>query len=89
MTYLPAVYTFSAENSFAPKRLPVAPLELGNPFGSQTLEKRLNPAVKEVIYPCGAAHLDNQFVISYGINDEHCAIAIIPAHEVEAILTGL
>ena len=32
----------------------------------------------EIVYPTGAAFSRGHLVISYGINDEHCAIACIP-----------
>lgn len=80
--YSPAAYRFAPEFPFAPTARPLTPLELGNPFGSTRINERLNPAVGEVIYPCGAAHDGNSWVISYGINDETCAIARIDHAEV-------
>jgi hypothetical protein len=78
--YVPAVYRFSAVSPFAPNAAPRSPLELPNPFGGKRICPKLNPAVGEVIYPCGAAFEGGEWVVSYGINDERCAIATI-SHE--------
>lgn len=80
--YSPAAYSFAVDHPFTPLTRPLVPLELGNPFGSTRINERLNPAVGEVIYPCGAVHDGQSWVISYGINDESCAIARIGHHEV-------
>ncbi|HUR58267.1 MAG TPA: hypothetical protein VM029_11195 [Opitutaceae bacterium] len=75
--YAASVYRFAAESPFAPTHEPVNPLQLGPPLGEQRLYPRLNPAVAEVIYPCGAAHHDGRWWISYGLNDEQCAIVTL------------
>jgi predicted GH43/DUF377 family glycosyl hydrolase len=46
----------------------------------------LAPNVGEVIYACGAAWRDGKWVVSYGINNERCAIAQLDADEVDALL---
>jgi hypothetical protein len=76
--YVPAVYRFSAVHPFAPTDVPVRPLALPNPFGGKRRHAKLNPAVGEVLYPCGAAFADGRWLVSYGINDECCAIAVLP-----------
>ncbi|NDD29116.1 MAG: hypothetical protein EB084_12700 [Proteobacteria bacterium] len=68
----------TAPPPIAPLRVPISPLPLGNPFGARTRHARLNKAVGEIVYPTGAAFSRGHLVISYGINDEHCAIACIP-----------
>ena len=75
--YVPAVYRFSACYPFQPTHAPLCPLELANPFGATTLYARLNPAVGEVVYPCGAVYDEGRWIVSYGINDEHAAIAVL------------
>jgi predicted GH43/DUF377 family glycosyl hydrolase len=75
--YAAAAYAFSAEAPFAPLHRPRQPLTLGNPFGARRTHERLNPAVGEVIYPCGAAHDGIRWLISHGINDENCAISTV------------
>lgn len=87
--YSPAAYSFAANHPFTPLTRPVLPLELGNPFGSTRINERLNPAVGEVIYPCGAVHDEKSWVISYGINDEICAIARIDHAEVLASVEAM
>jgi hypothetical protein len=84
--YVPAVYRFSASYPFAPTNAPTQPLTLENPFGPQRVYEKLNPAVGEVIYPCGAAYDQGRWIISYGINDEHCAITLLPSADVMASL---
>jgi hypothetical protein len=49
------------------------PLPLPNPFGDRFVHERLNASVAGVVYPGGSAHEQGEWVVSYGINDEHCA----------------
>ena len=85
--YVSGAYCFRANFPHEPLTMPIKKLALDSPYGSSTLEKRLNPAVSRVIYPCGAALDKDSFVISYGINDELCAISIIPWTEVTSSMT--
>jgi hypothetical protein len=85
--YVPAVYRFSAEPPFAPTDRPVRPLPLPNPFGTHPLMERLNPVVEECLYPCGAVLEGDHWLISYGINDEVGAIAVLSCADVDATLT--
>jgi predicted GH43/DUF377 family glycosyl hydrolase len=87
--YVPAVYRFSASHPFTPTGAPIGPLTLENPFGPQRVYEKLNPAVGEVIYPCGAAYDRGRWAISYGINDEHCAITFLPLSVVMASLRAI
>jgi predicted GH43/DUF377 family glycosyl hydrolase len=84
--YSPAVYAFSAEPPFTPTGRPTRVLELGNPFGPNRKYERLNSAVGEVIYPCGAAVDGARWLISHGINDEYSAISSLEHTEVLATL---
>ncbi len=84
--YAPAAYTFADTAPFAPLARPARPLQLGPAEGFVRRHPRLNPAVGEVIYPCGAAWDDARWIISYGINDEACALAIVPRGAVDATL---
>jgi hypothetical protein len=85
-SYVAAVYRFSAVFPFAPNSAPRKPIELPNPFGGNRIFPKLNPAVGRVIYPCGAAFDGGQWIVSYGINDERCAIAAISHDEILASL---
>jgi predicted GH43/DUF377 family glycosyl hydrolase len=87
--YLPAVYAFGAETPYTPTARPIRPLILGNPFGGQRTHERLNPAVGEVVYPCGAAHDGARWLVSHGINDEYCAISLVDHAELEAAVERL
>jgi predicted GH43/DUF377 family glycosyl hydrolase len=82
--YSPAVYSFDARRPYAPKAAPHKPLALGNPFGEQRTYERLNPAVGEVVYPCGAARDGARWLISHGINDEYSAISVVTHSDVLA-----
>ena len=84
--YLPAAYTFAPLPPFAPLDRPTRPLALGNPFGGRRTFERLNPAVGEVIYPCGAAWDEARWIISHGINDEYCALSLVSPAAVQATL---
>lgn len=82
--YAAAAYSFAAKPPFAPVRQPKRLLDFANPFGARRTFERLNPAVGEVVYPCGAARDGARWLISHGINDEHCGMVFLGADEVEA-----
>ncbi|MBL9189297.1 MAG: hypothetical protein JNK23_17575 [Opitutaceae bacterium] len=84
--YSAAVFGCDATAPFSPALEPAEPLKLGNPFGAERVHGRLNPAVGEVIYPCGAARDGTRWVVSHGINDEHCAISFVEHATVLATL---
>jgi hypothetical protein len=75
--YAAAAYSFAEVTPFAPIASPVRPLELGGTGGGARRFDRLNTAVGEVIYPCGAARDGARWVISHGINDEYCALSFV------------
>lgn len=75
--YSAAAYRFSATAPFAPTHRPCTTLSLHNPFGGERVHPALNPAVGDVVYPCGAARDGDRWLVSHGINDEHCALSII------------
>jgi polysaccharide pyruvyl transferase WcaK-like protein len=79
----PAVYRFAADYPFAPKDVSHKPLELANPFGFNDSPERLNPAVKQVLYPCGAVFNDGKWIVSYGVNDEYSIITEISGSEID------
>lgn len=82
--YVPGVYRFASEAPFVPTHRPARPVALQNPFGVAALYPRLNPAVGEVLYPGGAIFDRGNWVISYGINDERCAVAVISHADIQA-----
>ncbi len=87
--YAAAVYRFASAAPFSPTDGPRDELALGNPGGSRRHFPKLNPAVGEVVYPCGAACHDGRWWISYGINDEQCALAVLTLAEVAAAVHPL
>lgn len=76
-------YRFSSTFPFTHTHVPKRSLPLPNPLGRRRALPQLNPAVSEVIYPCGAAFHQGKWVISYGINDEACAIATLTQEAVD------
>ena len=89
IVYSAAVFRFSAEPPFAPTGAPVGLLELPNPFGTKRVHENLNPAVERVEYPCGAILEDDHWFVSFGLNDEHAAIAVLTRKQVETTLESL
>jgi len=87
--YAAAVYRFAAAPPFRPTDAPRQPLRLLNPFGRHRCYPALNPAVSEVLYPCGAARDGGGWLVSYGINDERCALARLADAAVEEALRPL
>lgn len=75
--YAAALYCFAARPPFEPLAAPVRPLALATAWAQRRAFPALNPAVSEVIYPCGAAQDGARWLISHGINDELCAISTV------------
>lgn len=75
--YVAGVMAFGGDEPFAPEVFSPKPVALPNPFGSRFLHERLNESVAGVIYPGGAVYENGFWLISYGINDEHCAVACL------------
>jgi predicted GH43/DUF377 family glycosyl hydrolase len=84
--YAAAAYACDAQAPFAPVLGPRVPLALGHPAAAVRTHARLNPAVGEVIYPCGAARDGARWIVSHGINDEHCALSLVDHAAVLATL---
>lgn len=82
--YWPAVFRFRGDGVVTDR--PRAPLALPNPHRCRRRLPRLNPYVGEVIYPCGMARAGNDWAISYGINDERCAVAVMTREELAAAI---
>ena len=80
--YAAAVYRFSATFPFTPQTVPHRPLDLIRSSRPVRRFPKLNPAVGDVIYPSGASFDGGRWVISFGIDDEYCAIAAIPQDQV-------
>ncbi len=80
--YVPSAYRFAATPPFPPTDLPHLPITIEVPRNARRAWPKLNPAVSEVIYPAGAAYDDGKWVVSFGIDDERCAIASFDSAEV-------
>ena len=81
-SYVTAAYRFAAGGDERMVAAPVVPLRLPNPCGPVCADTRLNSAVHEVVYVCGAVLEGSDVLVSYGINDEHCAICRVPLESV-------
>lgn len=84
--YQAAAYRFREAVDFAPTHAPVTPLELFRPPGPARAFPALNPAVDEVVYPCGAVRRGDDWLVSFGFNDERCAIARLSDAAIRAAL---
>lgn len=80
--YIPSVYRFAAKFPFAPTDMPREPLRFEVPPKARRALPKLNPAVDEVIYPSGAAYHHGKWIISFGVDDERCAITVLGMNEV-------
>jgi hypothetical protein len=77
--YQAAVFRFGEDGEVTHR--PRGPLALPNPHRCRRRLPRLNPYVGEVVYPCGMARAGAGWAISYGINDERCAAAVLTQQE--------
>ena len=86
--YVGLVYEFSAQAPFAITRFCSTALPLPNPAGETFAMPRLNERVSSVIYPTGAVSLKDgaEWLVSYGLNDEDCAVARFSHEQLTAIL---
>ena len=79
-------YGFEARPPFRPVFCAAVPTDL--PFHEERAFQlpKLNRGVHRVAYPSGVVLEPGQLVVAYGINDEACAIAVLPLAEIEAAL---
>ena len=84
--YCVSAYRFAGTSGFAPTHEPVGVIELFNPYGTRRVHPRLNPAVADVAYPCGLARDGATWLVSHGINDEHCAISRLSQQALSAAM---
>lgn len=81
--YVASAYRFAATPPFAPTDMPQSPLAIELPPSARRSLPKLNPAVGDVIYPAGAAFVDGHWIVSFGIDDERCGIAVLTTPEVD------
>lgn len=82
--YVTAVYRFSAEPPYRVTHSPVEPIPIGGE--SFRMYPPLNPAIERVTYPAGAAWHEGTWVVSYGVNDERCRVAVMSEEEVDGCI---
>jgi hypothetical protein len=80
--YVAAVYRFQARPPFAPTDMARAPLSIEVPADLRRQLPKLNEAVGNVLYPAGAVYHEGNWMLSIGIDDERCAIALLNHQEV-------
>lgn len=77
-------YTFSAKPPFEPLRSTRQPLLIGSEADMRSLNSPL------VVYPCGALlEEQSQWLVTFGLNDEHCAWIRIPDAELQERLVPI
>ncbi|HWJ99590.1 MAG TPA: hypothetical protein VNR41_02660 [Xanthobacteraceae bacterium] len=86
--YETCAYTFSARPPFKPQLGPRKTIQLPRTVAAPKLPK-LNPAIHEVTYICGAVLFRDQWHLSYGIDDQLCALAIIPSSNIAGSMASL
>lgn len=84
--YVPSVYRFDARPPFAPTDMPRCALPIALPHVGRRQLPKLNPAIGDIVYPSGAAYAEGKWVVSLGVDDEHCAVAILDHAAVLATL---
>lgn len=82
--YRGVVIEFEAAPPFRVRRMSKTPVDLPSSTGAKFSYDKLNPDVHEVVYPRGLVRRGDDWVVSYGLNDEECAIAVVPAAVLEA-----
>lgn len=81
--YRAAFMRFEAKAPFRVTEMSAVPFDLPNEFGSEFLYERLNELVSDVVYPCGFVRDGDDWIASYGINDERCAVARVSHRAIE------
>ncbi len=83
-TYRAAFMRIDAQAPFRVTEMSTVPFDLPNELGVDVAFERLNELVGDVIYPCGLVPDGDDWVVSYGINDERCAVARVKRADVAA-----
>lgn len=83
--YRGALVEFEAAAPFRIRRMSNAPFDLPSHIGAGFEHQKLNPDVHEVVYPRGLVRRgESEWIVSYGLNDEECAIAVVPSEHLMA-----
>jgi predicted GH43/DUF377 family glycosyl hydrolase len=78
--YFMGAYTFKSKPPFAPVRMTTEPLLSGSEEDFRMLNSPL------VIFPAGALLLGGTWLVTFGMNDEHCGWIKIPVDDLESTL---
>lgn len=87
--YRATAYAFRPEYPFAPAQGPARAITLWSGPLPARRHARLNPAVAEVIYPCGLKRDYGNWVVSWGLNDERCALTVLTHESVTAAMASV
>lgn len=85
--YRAELLVLSADPPFTPLARHQGPLPLPNPMGASRRLPPLNPATGSVVYPAGAIRDGDDWIVSYGLNDEAVALARLPQADILPALT--
>ena len=83
LIYNPCFYRFENTPPFRVTHRPSKPLKIHVPYINKRFLPKLNKQTATVIYPCGILIHGKEAVISFGINDELCAITKIKLDDIE------
>ncbi|MFH8252161.1 polysaccharide pyruvyl transferase family protein [Microbacterium sp. B2969] len=85
--YRAALIEFEGKPPFRVRRMSRAPFDLPSRAGTDFAHDKLNPDVHDVVYPRGLVRSDaGEWIVSYGLNDERCALAVMSPTQVEESL---
>lgn len=87
--YRATAYAFRPEYPFAPAQGPARAITLWSGPLPARRHARLNPAVAEVVYPCGLKRDSGNWVVSWGLNDERCALTVLTHESVTAAMASV
>lgn len=76
LVYYPCFYRFEAQHPFRVTHRPKGPFMIRVPGLDKPRLPQLNKQTASVVYPCGLAVEGDRSAISFGINDEACAVGI-------------
>lgn len=89
LIYNPCFYRFESKPPFKVTHHPVKPLKINVPNLNKRILPKLNKQTDTVIYPCGIIINADEAIISFGINDELCAITKIKLSDIEKTMVPI
>jgi glycosyltransferase involved in cell wall biosynthesis/predicted GH43/DUF377 family glycosyl hydrolase len=84
LVYHPCFYRFEAQHPFRVTHRPKGPFMFSVPGLDKPRLPQLNKQTGTVVYPCGLAVKGEKAVMSFGVNDEACAVAVFRTADILA-----